>query len=309
MNILKTAILLLLTLVVVPVFSYYFGSPLSDLATEAIMVLFKICLVAVVYSFVVGEMTGNNSQVDKLWGILPIVYVWVVTHLGGYAPRLILMSVLVTLWGMRLTYNFSRHGAFTLKFWEGHEDYRWAVLRAKPEFQPRWKWTLFNLFFISGYQHLLILLFTLPIVVTLQFKDVPLGLSDLLIALLALFFIVVETIADQQHWRYQSIKWQKINQNEKLTGNYKKGFLDRGLWACSRHPNYVAEQAFWICFYFFSIRSSSEWINWSVAGCLLLMLLFQGSSNFSEEISAKKYPLYKLYQQKVPRFIGLKKSG
>jgi len=35
----------------------------------------------------------------------------------------------------------------------------------------------------------------------------------------------------------------------------------------------------------------------------LLIILFKGSSDFSEEISAKKYPAYKEYQKRVSRFI------
>jgi len=33
------------------------------------------------------------------------------------------------------------------------------------------------------------------------------------------------------------------------------------------------------------------------------LILFQGSSNFSEEISASKYPDYRAYQDRVPRFL------
>ncbi len=304
MNIIKTAILLIVTLVVVPVFSYFFGNPLNELSIEALTTVSKICLVAIAYCFIVGEITNNNSQVDKLWSILPIIYVWVVAHYGSYTPRLIVMAGLVTVWGLRLTYNFSRHGAFTIRFWEGKEDYRWAVLRAKPEFQPKWKWTLFNLFFICGYQQLLILLFTLPMIVALQFNDTPMAIWDAVIAIVMLFFIVYETVADNQHWKFQSAKWQKINNKEPLDGDFKKGFLDKGLWAYSRHPNYFAEQAIWFSFYLFSIVASGQWMNWSIAGCLLLIVLFQGSSNFSEEISSEKYPLYKDYQKRVPRFFG-----
>lgn len=308
MKIVRTALLLIITLVIVPVFSYFFGTPLNPIAVKALNTVAMITAAAIAYSFVIGEITNNNSQVDKLWSILPIVYLWVVAHYGNYSPRLILMSVLVTIWGLRLTYNFSRHGAFTLKFWEGKEDYRWEVLRAKPEFQPKWKWTLFNLFFICGYQQFLILLFTLPAILALQYNEVPLGPYDWLIAFAMLFFIVYEAIADQQHWNYQSEKWKRINNKQKLEGDFKKGFLDRGLWAYSRHPNYFAEQALWICFYLFSISASGQWLNWSVAGCLLLVILFQGSSNFSEEISSGKYPKYKDYQRRVPRFVGFPKK-
>lgn len=308
MNILRTALLLIITLIVVPIFSYYFGTPLNEASMMALTVTGKVCLGAIIYCFVVGELTGNNSQVDKLWSILPIVYAWIMAHFGDYSMRLIIMAILVTIWGIRLTYNFSRHGAFTIRFWEGKEDYRWAILRAKPEFQAKWKWTLFNLFFICGYQQILILLFTLPMIMAVQFNESPLGTWDILVALAMLSFIIYETIADNQHWKFQSAKWKMINNKEALVGDYKKGFLDKGLWSFSRHPNYFAEQSIWICFYLFSIIASGQWFNWSIAGSLLLVVLFQGSSNFSEEISADKYPLYKNYQKTTPRFVGWKKS-
>ena len=308
MKILQTAFLLIVTLVVVPIFSYFFGTPLNQVSVDTLNTLAIITAVVIVYCFVVGEITKNNSQVDKLWSILPIVYVWVIAYSGDFSPRLILMAILVTLWGSRLTYNFSRHGAFTIRFWEGHEDYRWAVLRAKPEFQGKWKWTLFNLFFICGYQLTLILLFTLPMIIALQFNNTPLGVFDWLIALAMLFFIVFETIADQQHWNFQSKKWEMIKNKEVLTGDYKKGFLDKGIWAFSRHPNYFAEQAVWVCFFLFSITASNQWLNWSIAGCLLLIILFQGSANFSEEISSSKYPDYANYQKRVAKFIGIPKK-
>ncbi|MEA3461691.1 MAG: hypothetical protein U9R49_07420 [Bacteroidota bacterium] len=59
------------------------------------------------------------------------------------------VALLVTAWGFRLTYNFSRRGGYSIKFWTGTEDYRWAVLQAKPEFAARWKRTLFNFLFLS----------------------------------------------------------------------------------------------------------------------------------------------------------------
>lgn len=308
MKIVSTAILLIITLLVVPIFSYFFGTALGPLEIEALYKVVYLTGAVALYCFVVGELSNNNSQVDKLWSIVPIMYTWVIADYGNYAPRLVLMAILTSVWGIRLTANFAMKGAYTLKFWAGEEDYRWAELRKKPEFQPRWKWTLFNLFFISGYQNALILLFTLPALVALQFKDVPLGMFDYAVAAFMLFFIAYEMIADIQHWRFQSKKWALINAGSELTEPYKKGFLDSGLWALSRHPNYFAEQAIWVCFYFFSVAASGQWLNWSVAGCLLLIILFQGSSNFSEEISARKYPDYAKYQERVPRFIPIGKK-
>ncbi len=305
MKIITTAILLGITLLVVPVFSYFFGTAPGPSEWKAISTLIKIMIVIVVYSFLAGELTNNNSQVDKLWSIIPIVYTWLVAGYGDYAPRLVIMGLLVTLWGVRLTINFAMKGAYQWRFWTGEEDYRWQVLKQKPEFKPRWKWMFFDLLFISGYQNVLILLFTLPAIVALQNFAVPVGVFDYLAATLMFFFIAWETLADIQQWNFQSKKYAMIKAGETLTGDYKKGFLDKGLWAYSRHPNYFAEQAIWVCFYLFSVAASGHWFNWSIAGCLLLVVLFQGSSSFSEEISAGKYPDYVDYQKKVPRFLPL----
>jgi len=87
---------------------------------------------------------------------------------------------------------------------------------------------------------------------------------------------------------------------------YKKGFVQTGLWGRMRHPNYAAEQAIWIVFYFFSVAASGNWLNWSVMGAILLVLLFWGSSSFSESISSGKYPDFAKYKKRVPRFIPFK---
>jgi len=147
-----------------------------------------------------------------------------------------------------------------------------------------------------------VLLITMPTIVALNFKVVPLGMLDYVIATAVLVFIVIETIADKQQWDYQRRKQSATKADRESQADLRKGFLDRGLWAWSRHPNYFAEQAIWVCFYFFSVTASGQWINWSIMGCLLLILLFRGSSTFSEEISASKYSEYADYQHRVPRF-------
>jgi steroid 5-alpha reductase family enzyme len=91
-----------------------------------------------------------------------------------------------------------------------------------------------------------------------------------------------------------------------LTHPYDKGFVQSGFWGIVRHPNYAAEQAIWMVFYLFSIVATGIVINWSIAGCILLVLLFKGSSDFSENISSDKYPDYTKYQEQVPRFLPLK---
>jgi steroid 5-alpha reductase family enzyme len=300
-----TSVLLILTLLLLPVLTWFFGTPLNPPAWAALGTLLGILLIAWLLCFGLGEATGNVSQVDRLWSLLPILYVWVVAFHGGFADRLVLMSVLVSLWGIRLTWNFWRKGGYRPKPWDGQEDYRWQVLRRRPELQPPWKWRLFNLLFISGYQNVLILLMTLPSLVALQFAAAPLNALDFTAAAAMLFLIGYEAVADNQQWRFQSAKQALLVSGRPLPDRYAAGFLNRGLWARSRHPNYFAEQGVWIAFYLFGVAASGQWLNWSVAGCVLLVLLFQGSTAFTEEISAARYPRYREYQLTVPRFLPL----
>ncbi len=299
---LRTILFLIATLIALPVVSFYVDQPLSEMQFATLLKVTKIMLGVALTCFAVSEITRNYSQVDKLWSLLPILYAWIFAAEAAFDPRMTLMAALVTIWGLRLTFNFARRGGYHWIPWRGEEDYRWSVLRQTPQLQKRLPWALFNLFFISLYQNSLILLFTLPILVAWQGGATPLNWLDYLAAGLMLLFVVTKAGADQKQNNFQTEKYRRKNAGESL-GAYAKGFCDRGLWGLVRHPNYASEQAIWLSFYLFSVAATGRWINWSLAGAILLMLLFIGSSDFSEKISAGKYPDYKDYQKRVPRFV------
>ena len=304
MNIKLVGTLIGISIIACPLLYIFVGPALDASQLETLKILGIIAGCSALFCFVVGELTGNNSQMDKLWSLLPIAYTWVIAARGGMTPRLAVMAVLATLWGCRLTFNFARKGAYRLKFWEGEEDYRWAVLRAKKEFQPHWKWMLFNLFFISIYQNTLVLMTTFPALVLMN-VTVPFGWVDALAAVLMLGFIAYETVADELQWAFQSTKWKMLKAGKSLSelpAPYNKGFNTVGLWGVSRHPNYFAEQGTWCAFYLFSVGGGIGIINWSIIGALLLIVLFLGSSAFAEEISSAKYPEYARYCREVSKF-------
>jgi steroid 5-alpha reductase family enzyme len=292
----RTALLLIATLVVVPLLAFWSDAPLTPQQWDMVRGTGMLMLGVALLCFVVGELTGNVSQVDKLWSIVPVVYAWVMTAQADNDARMVLMSSVATVWGIRLTYNFSRHGAYQWKFWTGHEDYRWAHVRQNPGLDTKWGWRLFHLFFICLYQNALLWLLVLPLVVV-QAASRPLGLFDWILALAYVGLVAFETIADQQQWAFQQGK-----KREGAAGRYAAGFISDGLWARSRHPNYFAEQSIWVTFFLFSVAATGR-LNWSMAGCLLLILLFQGSANLSETIQARKYPGYPDYQKRTPRFL------
>ena len=83
----------------------------------------------------------------------------------------------------------------------------------------------------------------------------------------------------------------------------QRGFVTTGLWKYSRHPNFAAEQAIWVLFYQWGCFASGSMYNWTAVGMIGYLLVFQGSTPLTEEISASKYPEYRLFQERVGKFV------
>ncbi len=298
----RASLILLCTLLLIPVSAVYFYKPLNILQWDVLHTLLAVYIAVALLCFLVSEISRNYSQVDKLWSIMPIVYTWYVAYATNFDARLTLVAITVTIWGARLTFNFARKGGYSWVPWKGEEDYRWAVLRKQPLLSSRWVWAAFNLIFISFYQQGLILLFTLPSLLAIEGVGHSLGWLDYSVAFLIIGLVVIETIADQQQYNFQAEKYRRINAGEPLS-EYAHGFVRTGFWAHSRHPNFTAEQLIWFVFYFYSVAATGRLLNWTIAGSILLMLLFLGSSDFTEKISSKKYQEYSEYQKKVRRFM------
>ena len=201
-----------------------------------------VMIVIAAACFVVGELTGNVSQVDKLWSIVPVLYSWIATARADFDGRMVLMSVLATVWGVRLTYNFSRHGGYSRRFWSGAEDYRWAHVRQLPVLRTRIGWSAFDLLFICGFQNVLLLWIALPIVDAYRAPH-PLAIWDWLLTAAFLALVALETWSDELQWRFQAEKKRRLTAAEPLTGRYANGFISDGVWARPRHPNSLAEQS------------------------------------------------------------------
>lgn len=89
-----------------------------------------------------------------------------------------------------------------------------------------------------------------------------------------LTFIIIETVADNQLFRFHQEKKNVLTSGKHYTRSLSKGFMTEGLWKYVRHPNFAPEQAIWISFYFFGVSASGQWLNFTLAGPLLLVMLF-----------------------------------
>lgn len=243
-----------------------------------------IIIAAAVCAFVwiASLITHDHSWVDRLWSIVPAIYVWVFAVFAGLSdPRLNVMAALVTLWAARLTFNFARKGGYT-----GVEDYRWPVLRAR---MKPWQFGLFNLIFITLYQNAILVLITLPALTAYENRSTPFGVLDAIVAVVFLALLAGETIADQQQWNF--------HQEKKAGGaGFSPRFLQSGLWRFSRHPNFFFEQAQWWTLFLFGAIAAGSLLQWTVLGAVLLTLLFVGSTIFTESLTKAKYAEYAAYQ-------------
>ncbi|KAL7531364.1 hypothetical protein ACHAWF_003736 [Thalassiosira exigua] len=299
-----------------------------------------VCHASALLTFVASTATGNWSQVDKLWSILPAAYAW--TCIAD--RRTALMACLATAWSIRLTYNFRRRGGYSWPPWRGEEDHRWEVLRRGALGGP-WRVlareparTLFNAAFVSLCQNYLLLYVATPSLVawTMAARRVrcpttgdgannldsshSLNILDVVASTLFLLGIALEAAADNQQYDFQRKKREWTSGSRANAGKISAdadrecadGFCQSGLFSIVRKPAYAGEQLIWISFYLFSVaaeyadegawRARMCW-NWSGGGFASLCLLFQGSGWLTEEISASKYPKYRLYQKTVPLYV------
>lgn len=88
-----------------------------------------------------------------------------------------------------------------------------------------------------------------------------------------------------------------------------RGFVTSGLWAYSRHPNFLAEQTVWLVLYHWSCYATDSLYNYTLVGAALLVLLFRRSTALTETITSAKYPAYADYQKQVGIFLPTSLRG
>jgi steroid 5-alpha reductase family enzyme len=222
-------------------------------------------------AWLLSVATQEHSWVDRLWSIAPSLYCWWFAYESQWDARVVLMAVLATIWGARLTFNFARKGGYA----RGGEDYRWLVLKGR--MSPA-LFQVFNLVFVACVQNAILLAITLPAWVAMRNRTTPLNAIDLVATATFVVLLVGETIADEQQWRFQKEKAGRKARGERIENE----FLTTGLFRYSRHPNFFCEQAMWFAFYVFSVAAGAGWLNPVIGGAVVLTALFQGSTNFTE---------------------------
>lgn len=265
-------------------------------------------MVAAVVLFLASHVNANYSWVDRSWSILPVVYTWIqvyyTTHQGtqvaasGGPPAAglpvsaaTLFGLVITVWGIRLTFNYYRRGGY----FRGSEDYRWVHVHTWPILRSsKLVWTLFNLVAISLFQTWLLWAITLPI---MQFAGTPATVKDLCFAAVMLALIALEATCDEQQWRFQQGKARTPH-----AVPYRYGFCVTGVFGYSRHMNVFCEGSIWVTLAWAAQccgTGSLAWWQW--VGCVALeALTLFSTAVITERLSARKYPGYAIYQSTTP---------
>ena len=191
------------------------------------------------------------SIIDIFWGLgFVILNIFYVLNSGDLNSRKILLLVLVSVWGLRLSIYLAYRN-----IGKG-EDFRYQEFRRK--FGPKRYWWLsyFQAFLLQGALMILISITLLGMSFTSQLKT--LSTLDYIGIGIWLIGFVFEAGGDYQLMRF------KKNTNNKGT------LLITGFWKYTRHPNYFGDAVVWWSYGIFSISAGAYW---QVIGSILMTLL------------------------------------
>ncbi len=224
----------------------------------------------------------NASIVDIFWGTGFVITFWVAVLLvpGRMAPISILLGVLVTLWGLRLSLHILRRN------WGHPEDFRYAVWRQ--EAGPAWWWrSFFKVFLLQG---VLMWIISAPLLAAQTGSAGPvLGWLAIPGALLWLVGFAFEAGGD---WQLERFKSDPANKGKLLTS---------GFWSLTRHPNYFGDAAQWWGFYLIAFASGAWWTIFSPALMTFLLMRVSGVALLERSLKDTK-PGYAEYIASTPAF-------
>jgi steroid 5-alpha reductase family enzyme len=248
-----------------------------------VLMLFVADIAGTLVVFIFGRFFRNASLYDPYWSVQPLIIAlfWIFGFTSGDAPlwRQIIVTALVFAWGLRLTFNWARG-------WEGlkDEDWRYRDFRRK---SGRWFWFI-ELTGIELIPTIMVFLGCLALYPALAAGNNPFNVLDIAAIIITAGAIILETTADEQ--------LKNFAKNNPGRGE----IMAEGLWAYSRHPNYLGEVSFWWGLFFFALAAGAGYW-WTIAGPLAITLLFTTISvPMMDKRNLASRPAYAEHQKKVP---------
>lgn len=240
-------------------------------------------LVATMVIFAASRITKNSSFYDAFWSVSPplLVGFWAMkAHPEADWTRITLLSVVVVLWSVRLT------GNWVLNYpGHPHEDWRYDILRARaPKVEA-----LIDFFAIHVFPTIQVFLGMLPVFAVTVMAHRAVTWSDWVAFAVGLFAVILAFVADGQMRR-----WVRDHPGKAMQS---------GLWAWSRHPNYLGEFLFWVALLMFGLSGAVGAWWWMVLGVIAMLGMFLFASiPMMEQRSLERRPEYAEVIQRVSKF-------
>ena len=232
--------------------------------------------------WLVSVVKRDAGIIDIFWGAGFVLLAWEYRFLvGADGARAVLVPILVSLWGVRLSLHILRRS-------RGRgEDYRYREMRER--WGSRFPWA--SLFVVFWLQALILWIVAMPLY-QVQRSPVPPGLTAVDWAALAVFSFgfVFESVGD---WQLSRFKADPSNRGKLLT---------TGLWGLTRHPNYFGDAMVWWGLFLFAFGTEGSW--WTILSPVLMTFLLMRVSGVRllEVRLAKTKPGYEDYLARTNAF-------
>jgi steroid 5-alpha reductase family enzyme len=223
----------------------------------------------------------NSSIVDIFWGPGFVLVAWVNYFMSPFiSPAKLLMTILVTIWGLRLALHIG------IRNWGKPEDFRYVKWRQ--ENGTRWWWfSFFKVFVLQGVIMWIVSTPIISIIVTDGIR--PLSALAILGGLVWAYGFFFEAVGD---WQLSRFIADPANKGKIMT---------TGVWKYTRHPNYFGDAAQWWGFYLIALSAGGWWTIFSPL--LMTLLLVRVSGVALLEKTMKKKSGYEEYMKRTNAFI------
>lgn len=243
-----------------------------------------IILASVTVVWLISVYLTNASIVDIFWGFGYVIVAWFYFSktTEGLLARKQLITILTTIWGLRLTiYLFWRNAGKP-------EDYRYQNFRKKYGAERYWWFSFFQVFLLQG--TLMWLISSTLLGAQINTSGSSLNLLDYLGTSVWLIGFIFEAGSDFQLARFKS---NPANKGKLLT---------TGFWKYTRHPNYFGDSAVWWGFALICLAAGSII---PIIGAILMTALIIRVSGVAmlERSLSKTKPGFEAYAKRTSAFI------
>ena len=233
--------------------------------------------------WIVSVIIKNVSIVDLFWGIGFVLAGWFYyTHTQGFEPRKLILMIMVTLWGLRLS------GYLTWRNAGKGEDFRYRQFRKNYGEKRYWWVSFFQTFLLQG---ILMWLISAPLLgAQYHAGNNHTGIFDIAGIVIWIIGLTFEAGGD---WQLARFKADPGNKGKVLT---------TGLWKYTRHPNYFGDAAVWWGYGLIAIAAGSYITVLGSALMTALIIKVSGVALLEKSLVEQK-PGYREYVEKTSAFI------